>query len=284
MKITPIFFALTAISAHGALVSWAENFESFDTSKDALELQNPDWWTGPIQTNAIAVISTAGQFTPTSFQTQSLAVGGVNPVFDPEDPNPNVAYLLAPLSASFSSPPAEPFAKFHFDLLFSSGATGNSMVDGFRINFADQANNAWGNLLFAPALEAGTVTVYRYNNVDAFATGAIIPVNTGVSLDVVMDLASNKWTAVLTQIDTNDATSLFANVDINADPGNLPTADLGSFSIDWMKTGETWDDNFMLVDNILLESMASVPEPGIFTLLSVFFTAMVCRRRDRQIG
>jgi hypothetical protein len=98
-----------------------------------------------------------------------------------------------------------------------------------------------------------------------------------------MDLESNKWSASLGLIDGGEVVSLFSSVDINADLLNNPTADLGSFSMDWMKSGEGWDDNFMLVDNVSIESMASVPEPGTLPLCCVFSTTMLIWRRNRQV-
>lgn len=289
MKLTPLVLLPLIGSAQAVVVTvWSENFESFDTSKSAVEDQTAgDWYTSPVNTDTIAAINTLGDF-PAQFGSKVLVVGGIDPVFDnvpggaDDGADIDVAFTVAS-AACYNAPTlANPISRLTTELFFSPG-TGTSMTDSFRLSFVDGEGDALTNLLFAPSTtQAGQVSIFRYNNVNVIDTGATIPVGVGARLELLFDTTINKWSASLSGLDGLNGFVVFANVDANVAPSPSLGNDFGSFSIDWLRnTGNTgWDDNYLAVDNITLES---VPEPGTLVLLG-FSPLLFARRRRSKAG
>lgn len=277
-----ILSALVTLPAHAASL-WTENFEGYNLADDNLETQSGGaWYTEPANTPAIAVLG-GGSFLPVnyggSFGNQSLVIGGV----DPGVSAPDLSFGVSPSAAGFVPAPPETELSFSVDLLLNTGS-GQSLTDQFRFTFVDQSSPEvqLATLMFDNS-DSGFATVIRGNmdpvDVGTFNTGARIPLNVAFTLNLVINPLLNKWSGSI------DGVSMFANVDMTKATTNLdgdpatPQADLGSFSVDWIKGGTTWGDNYLVADNFSLQSQQPVPEPSVPVLASVFALAGILRRR-----
>lgn len=284
VRITLASFLLVAASAH-AFVSvpiWSENFESY-TAEDppiGLEVQtNGDWLTDPVETDSF-VIDSASVFSLPSgtFGSSVLVAGGFDPV-DPADPG--VSYLIGPTAAYYTPGVGDlPGFRFRMDFILSPG-TGDDLVDSFRLGFYDQSGepNAYSFYSFIPGDQEGEVNVVKNNTSSSILSGVTIEVNSAYTLDIWTDLNLNVGYAYIYNVGQTPAQglTLFASSTLNV--GNEDDNNLGDFTIDWISAdgGTTWDDNYMIIDNIRIEQ---VPEPSaaLFGLLSA--AALLRRRRN----
>jgi hypothetical protein len=282
-----ILALIIVVPAHSATL-WTENFELFDVGVDNLEQQSGGaWLTDPIGTSAIAVVANSGL--PLSFGNKSLAVGGLPT--DGTETLQGVAYALAPEVTGFdpvlSSPETE--LSFSVSLVLNTGS-GAALADAFRLSFTDINNVALATLLFTQALDnngdpvPGFATVIRSNMAQSggvFDTQSLITVNEPFTLNLVMSPLLNKWSG---SIDTTGgaAFSMFSNVDMTLNEGPpQPDATVGSFSIDWLKGGSQWGDNYLLADNFSLQSQIPIPEPGVPLMISgLALASLLVRKRN----
>lgn len=270
----PAFLILLSLPASAAVI-WQENFESYDTSKTSLEDQNPAWWTDPVGTDSIAVVANSSLN-----GSKSLVVGRSAPVGETD---PGVSWALGPESTEFTPAPPEVELRFSVTLAFGAGPGQTALQDNFLLSFSDQAAKPLSNIMFAPGLVAGDISVYRGNFAPAGQTGTfdtqtIIGVGDSFTLDVVMNLLLNKWTATVST--GSNVFGLFANVDMTRNP-DATAQNLGAFNLDWQKAaGATqWGSNFMVADNFVMQSQVPVPEPGVPMLAAVCAMIGVLRRR-----
>ncbi len=274
-KILTAALICSTATAHAALI-WSENFENYDTQLLSLEGQNSDWLTNPAGTESIAALD-SDVSAPTAFGTKNLAVGGITPIFgDGEDTS--TVYALSPLTASFTPTGPLPVAHFTTDLVLNVSST---FVDSFRISFFDSsaAGNTLSSLLFTPSLTS-SFSILRNNGTTegTYDTGALLSLNAAYTLDLTMNLDYMKWSATIKPVgSTSTPVTLFANVDFtrNADAQK----DIGGFAIDWISSdgGTNWGDNYLVLDNMALES--AVPEPSSYMLIALGGFACLTRRR-----
>ena len=283
-----ILSALATLPAHAASL-WTENFEGYNLAANNLETQsNSAWYTEPANTPAIAVLG-VGSILPVNyggnFGSKALAIGGLDPQahLDSEDQDPvlDVSFGVSPTQAGFRPVAPNTQLRFSVDLLLNTGGSGQSLTDQFRFTFVDQSSPEvqLATLMFDNS-DSGFATVIRDNmdpvDVGTFNTGARIPLNVAFTLNLVISPLLNKWSGSINGV------SMFANVDMTKATTNLegdpaiPRADLGSFSIDWIKGGTTWGSNYLVADNF---SLTAVPEPSVPVLASVFALAGILRRR-----
>ncbi|MCX8496140.1 MAG: PEP-CTERM sorting domain-containing protein [Akkermansiaceae bacterium] len=270
-KILTAALICSAATAHAASI-WSDNFESYDTSALYLETQNPNWLTGPAGTESIAAFDNSAQNPPASFGTKSLAVGGVPPSFGSGD-DTSVVYALSPQAASFIPSGPLPVAHFTTDLILSIPTT---FTDSFRLSFFDGNSETLSSLLFTKSLTSG-FSISRNNGTSTFDTGAALSLNAAYTLDLTMNLDYMKWSATITPVgSTSTPVALFANVDLTSN--TAAQKDIGGFAIDWISSdGTNWGDNFMMLDNMVLES--AVPEPSSSLLIALGGFACLARRR-----
>ncbi len=256
---------------------WSDNFESYDTAGSNLEAQNPAWLTGPAATPSIAAFDNTTYDLPTSFGSVSLAVGGIAPSFGPDDES-SVVYALSPAAASFIPSGPLPVAHFTTDLILSTLST---FTDSFRLSFFDgniDQPQTLASLLFTGSQTSGFSIIRNNGTSDGtFDTGAALALNAAYTLDLTMNLDYMKWSATITPVgSTATPIALFANVDFT---GNTAAqGDIGGFAIDWISSdGTNWGDNYMVLDNMVLES--AVPEPSSSLLIALGGFACLTRRR-----
>ena len=272
-KILTAALICSTATAHAALI-WSDNFESYDTGALYLETQNSDWLTGPTGTESIAAFDNTPNNLPTSFGSVSLGVGGLPPSFGADD-DTSVVYALSPLAASFIPSGPLPVAHFTTDLILSVPST---FTDSFRLSFFDGNSQTLSSLLFTPSLTSGLSIIRNNGTVDGtFDTGATLALNAAYTLDLTMNLDYMKWSATITPVGSTSApVALFANVDLTR---NTDAQDnIGGFAIDWISPdGTTYGDNYMVLDNMVLES--AVPEPSSSLLIALGGFACLTRRR-----
>jgi hypothetical protein len=277
-----ILASLAVMPAHSATLFWTENFESFDTGVNNLETQSSgDWVTDPVATPAIAVIANSPS-SPlfSSFGSKSLAIGG-EPT-DNTEMELGVAYALSPLNSGFDPATSSPETELSFSVaLVLNTGTGGSLVDDFRFSFTDLNNIPLATLLLRQSGEAGFATVIRSNMAavgGVFDTQARIPLNTEFTMNLVMSPLLNKWSGSITT--GSGSVSMFSNVDMTRNDGPPePDSTIGSFSIDWIKSGGEWGSNYLVADNFLLQSQAPIPEPGVPLMISGLAVASLLLRR-----
>jgi hypothetical protein len=277
-----ILASLAVMPAHSATLFWTENFESFDTGVNNLETQSSgDWVTDPVATPAIAVIENSPS-SPlfSSFGSKSLAIGG-EPT-DNTEMELGVAYALSPLNSGFDPATSSPETELSFSVaLVLNTGTGGSLVDDFRFSFTDLNNIPLATLLLRQSGEAGFATVIRSNMAavgGVFDTQARIPLNTEFTMNLVMSPLLNKWSGSITT--GSGSVSMFSNVDMTRNDGPPePDSTIGSFSIDWIKSGGEWGSNYLVADNFLLQSQAPIPEPGVPLMISGLAVASLLLRR-----
>lgn len=278
-----IILALCISPAHSAVL-WTDNFEGYNLAGPAdLETQSAgSWLTDPANTAAIGVIANSGL--PTSFGGKSLAVGGIDP--GGATTTLGVAYALSPVQAGFDPVTSAPFTELSFsaDFILNSGA-GGSLVDDFRLSFADLQGTELATLLFTQALDGagaavpGYATIVRSNTKQAYNTQVLIALNSGFRVNLVMSPLLNKWSGSINDLN-NGPFSMFSNVDLTQNEGPpAPEATIGSFAIDWMKNGSNWGSNYLIADNFILQSQTPVPEPSVPLMISVFTLGAFLRRR-----
>ena len=281
-----IILALCISPAHSAVL-WTDNFEGYNLAgpADNLETQSAgSWLTDPQNTAAIAVIANSGL--PTSFGGKSLAVGGIDP--GGATTTLGVAYALSPVEAGFDPETSAPFTELSFsaDFILNSG-TGGSLVDDFRLSFADLKGTELAALLFTQALDGagaplpGYATIVRGNVKQAYNTQVLIALNSGFRINLVMSPLLNKWSGSINELNIGPF-SMFANVDLTQNAGPpVPEATIGSFAIDWMKKdgADEWGSNYLIADNFILQSQTPVPEPSVPLMISVFTLGAFLRRR-----
>lgn len=286
MKLSALLFLPMIVPAQAVVFTvWSENFESYDTNLTTIEQQTAtDWYTTPVDTDAIAVIGSTGL--PASFGSKVLAVGGITPVYDSGEggldagADPDLAFAVASKDCYLAPTVENPIVRLKTDLLLSPG-TGTNITDSFRLSFVDGVGVPLTNLLFAPSTtQTGRVEMFRYNNVSVIDTGVSIPVNDPVRLEILFDPSLNKWSASFSDIGGTSSFVIFANVDMNLNPNPALGDDFGSFSVDWLRNpaGQGWGDNYLVMDNITLES---VPEPGTLVLLGLSPLVFARRRRSK---
>jgi hypothetical protein len=275
-----ILSALATLPAHAAIF-WTENFEGYNLAANNLETQSSSaWYTEPANTPAIAVLG-VGSIVPVNyggnFGSKALAIGGVDPGGSPSD----LSFGVSPTQAGFRPVAPNTQLRFSVDLLLNTGGSGQSLTDQFRFTFVDQSSPEvqLATLMFDNS-DSGFATVIRDNmdpvDVGTFNTSARIPLNVAFTLNLVISPLLNKWSGSINGV------SMFANVDMTKATTNVlgataaPRADLGSFSIDWIKGGTTWGSNYLVADNF---SLTAVPEPSVPVLASVFALAGILRRR-----
>jgi hypothetical protein len=283
-RIAAVAWLAAAGSAHAftSIPIWSENFESY-TAEDppiGLEVQtNGDWLTDPIETDSIVIDSTAVYGLPSgTFGNSLLVVGGFDPV-DPTDAG--VSYLIGP-TAAYYNPDTNagdlPGFRFRMDFLISPGS-GTDLVDSFRLGFYDQtAESPYGYSFFSfiPAANPGDVAIVKNNTSSSIVSAVTIDVNAAYTLDIWTDMELNVAFAYIYNVGDSPETglTLFSPSLFNA--GDEDDNNLGDFAIDWISAdGETWDDNYMLIDNIRIEQ---VPEPSA-ALLGLLSAAALLRRR-----
>lgn len=285
-----ILASLAVMPAHSATLLWTENFEGFDAGVNNLEEQSGgDWLTDPIETPAIAVIANTNSGLSASFGTKSLAVGGLPT--DNSEVELGVAYALSPSASGFDPATSSPETELSFSvaLVLNTGG-GGSLVDDFRFSFTDINNIPLATLLFSQARDgsgdpvAGFATVIRSNMAavgGVYDTQSLIPFNTEFTMNLVMSPLLNKWSGSITN-DSGGSFSMFSNVDMTQNAGPpAPDSTIGSFTIDWIKGGAEWGDNYLVADNFLLQSQAPIPEPGVPLMISVLaFASLLVRRRN----
>lgn len=287
-RIAATVLIVAAGSAHAftSIPIWSENFESY-TAEDppiGLEVQtNGDWLTDPIETDSIVIDSTAVYGLPSATYGNSvLVVGGLDPV-DPADAG--VSYLVGPTAAYYNPVTANgdlPGFRFRMDFVISTGATGTDLVDSFRLGFYDQTNPdpyVYSFYSFIPGNDPGEVAIVKNDSASSVLSGVTIDVNAAYTLDIWTDMELNVAFAYIYAVGGTPETGLtiFAPSPFNA--GDEDDNNLGDFSIDWISSdgGISWDDNYMLIDNV---SLVQVPEPSaaLFGLLSA--VALLRRRRN----
>ena len=279
-----IILALCISPAHSAVL-WTDNFEGYNLAgpADNLETQSAgSWLTDPEKTAAIAVIANSGL--PTSFGGKSLAVGGIDP--GGATTTLGVAYALSPVEAGFDPATSASFTELSFsaDFILNTG-TGGSLVDDFRLSFADLQGTELAALLFTRALDGagvplpGYATIVRSNVKQAYNTQVLIALNSGFRINLVMSPLLNKWSGSINELNSGPF-SMFSNVDLTQNAGPpVPGATIGSFAIDWMKNGSNWGSNYLIADNFILQSQTPVPEPSVPLMISVFTLGAFLRRR-----
>lgn len=265
-----VFFLSLQLAANGALI-WSESFETYDTGIDNLEGQSDaSWITDPIATNSISVIQTAGFNLPEAYGNKALVVGGITPV---DEFNPGIAFTTSPTTANFTPTGSLPEAAFSVDLAFNSAGL-DRITDSFRITFFDLQYTELATLLFAPSADIGFVNVYRSNTVTTFDLQTTISVDTSATLNLVMNFELNKWSGSLTAPGSPSSLNLFTNVDMTVGAG---ASNLGGFDLAWLRNGNDWGSNFMVVDNLSLNSQ--VPEPSSLILITGSMIIGLLRRK-----
>lgn len=89
-----------------------------------------------------------------------------------------------------------------------------------------------------------------------------------------MNFELNKWSGSLTAAGSPSPLNLFSNVDMTAGAGD---SNLGGFDLVWMRNGNDWGSNFMVADNLSLNSQ--VPETSSLLLISGSMIIGLLRRR-----
>lgn len=269
MKFVLIYLSLQ-LAANGALI-WSESFESYDTEIDNLEDQTDvAWLTDPMATNAISVVQTTGFNLPEAYGNKALLVGGIPPV---DELNPGIAYATSPTAASFTPTGSLPEAAFSADLVFNSAGL-DSITDSFRITFFDFQYTELATLLFAPSADVGLVNVYRSNTVATFDLQSTFSVDTSVTLNLVMNFELNKWSGSLAAAGSPSSLNLFADVNMTAGAGD---SNLGGFDLVWLRNGTDWGSNFLVADNLSLNSQ--IPETSSLLLISGSMMLGLLRRK-----
>lgn len=274
MKLTlALLLALPTVS--NAAVIWAEDFEGFDTATfDNIEDQSAgEWVTSPPSDPAFAAYD--NDTGVASMGLKALAAGGL----DPAGGATTLASAYSPLSASFTPGGAESIAVFSTYLYFDPNGVAN-LTDSFALTFYNQADDALASMVFKASATNGFVAVYRDNMVSQFDTLMLVPNNSAVRLDFLIDFSLNKWTGTLTPDGSSTAFSMFADVTFTENPAIDPgSLNMGSFGIEWIKESgsPTWGSNFILADNI---SLTSVPEPTT-ALLGGLGMLFLLKRRQR---
>lgn len=275
-----ILASLAVMPAHSATLLWTEDFELFNAGVNNLETQSGgDWVTDPVATPAIAVVENSGL--SASFGNKSLAVGGLPT--DGSETELGVAYALSPLASGFVPATSSPETELSFSVaLVLNTGTGGSIVDDFRFSFTDINNVALATLLFRQSTVPGYATVIRSNMAavgGVYDTQALIAFNTEFTMNLVMSPLLNKWSGSIT--DGGGSFSMFSNVDMTQNEAPVPDSTIGSFTIDWIKGGAQWGDNYLVTDNFLLQSQAPIPEPGVPLMISgLALASLLVRRRN----
>lgn len=282
-----ILASMAVLPAHSATLLWTEDFEGFNVGVNNLEQQSGgNWLTDPVQTPAIAVVENSGL--SLSFGTKSLAVGGL--ATDNSEAELGVAYALSPEASGFDPATSSPETELSFSVaLVLNTGTGGSLVDDFRFSFTDLNNIPLASLLLSQARDnsgnpvPGFATVIRSNMAavgGVYDTQSLIPFNTEFTMNLVMSPLLNKWSGSIT--DSGGSFSMFSNVDMTQNEGPpVPDSTIGSFTIDWIKGGAQWGDNYLVTDNFLLQSQAPIPEPGVPLMISGLAVAsLLIRRRN----